>query len=1256
MATLVLAAAGGALGSSVGGTFLGVSAEILGQAAGAALGRVIDYELLGPSQSAVSGPRLDSARHQVSREGADLPVIEGRARVAGSIIWSTRLNEVESSTTTTTGGGKKPKVQTTETNFSYFANFAVALADCQSGALAHLGRVWADGKLLDLSTITHRFYRGTEDQNPDPLITAKDGAAPAYRGTAYIVFENFPVEKYGRRIPQMNFEVWGPPGDMEKLVEAVNIIPASTEFGYSPSSVTRGGEVGATVGENTTRGVQLTDWHISIGQMADLLPATKSAALIVSWFGDDLRAGHCTIAPRVESKTKETAPAWSVAGLTRAAARLVTEKNGGPAFGSSPDDQSVIDAIIDLRARGIAPVFYPFIMMDIEKGNVLPDPATGAPGQAAYPWRGRIVPSAGSISADVDTFFNAGTWNYRHFILHMADLAARAGGVDAFLIGSELRGLTFANDAPGQYPAVDELVRLAGEVKAILPAAKISYAADWSEYHSHRVDADVYFHLDPLWSSPAIDFIGIDNYLPLSDWRNGTDHADLAAGTQSIYDLDYLKSQIEGGEYFDYYYQTEADRAAQIRTPITDGAYSEPWIYRQKAIRDWWANPHHNRPGGIRSPGATGWIPQSKPVWFTEFGCAAINLAPNQPNVFYDPASSESALPHYSNAARDDFMARQYIRAMLEFWRDHGGAMLDPSKMFLWAWDARPWPEFPHNSELWNDAPNYKRGHWLNGRAGNAPAAEVIRRRLQTYYKIDAARFDVSSCYGQADGFVISGAMGFRDLISNFETALRLDIVEDGGVLKFKNRADAQIRQTLKSDDLVEGEMIYKITRASPEDLPRAALVRYLDTDRDYEPGAARAAIQVAPGQAEAVADLALVSDEERMTNVARMLVRSAEAAAEVFEFSLPASSDLLPGDGFKFIARDGTKYQAVIENITRGLDHKISARQHAASAFASAPGPARPAVAVVSPASSTVAVVFLDLPLLPTGTAADHQGYAALTATPWPGGGDLWRSIDAQSGFKINLRAPFAAKIGKTTTATAAGRLAVWSTEVLTVEMAAAGFITRPDIDILAGDNGLALEHPGGNWEVLQFKSAALIAPDLWQLTGLLRGQLGTEAAAANPVPAGARVVVLDKSITPINMAAADIGRPYYWRAAPSGSDAATATAPLHTFQGIGRRPFAPVHLRTTRLGDDLSISWIRRGRIESDVWPDSGDIPIGEVSEKYQVEMISSGAVLHSQIVTETDADFDISSTTGPLTFRVCQISETYGPGAPAQIEINL
>ncbi|MFX8331583.1 glycoside hydrolase TIM-barrel-like domain-containing protein, partial [Acinetobacter baumannii] len=91
---------------------------------------------------------------------------------------------------------------------------------------------------------------------------------------------------------------------------------------------------------------------------------------------------------------------------------------------------------------------------------------------------------------------------------------------------------------------VAALAALAADVKAILgPATEVTYAADWSEYFGHHPadgSGDVYFHLDPLWSSPAIDAIGIDVYWPLSDWRDGAAHLDALAGISQIYDLAYL--------------------------------------------------------------------------------------------------------------------------------------------------------------------------------------------------------------------------------------------------------------------------------------------------------------------------------------------------------------------------------------------------------------------------------------------------------------------------------------------------------------------------------------------------------------------------------------------------------------------------------------------------------------------------------------------------------------------------------------------
>ena len=253
---------------------------------------------------------------------------------------------------------------------------------------------------------------------------------------------------------------------------------------------------------------------------------------------------------------------------------------------------------------------------------------------------GAATPGSFSVSSESVAFTGSPSdWGLRRMVLHYAHLCAAAGGVDAFLIGTEMPGLTTIRSGASTYPAVTAFKTLAADVSSILGAGtKIGYAADWSEYFGHQPQdgsGDVYFHLDPLWSDGNIDFVGIDNYLPLSDWRDGFDHADALEGWPAIYDRAYLQANIAGGEGFDWFYASAADRSAQIRTPITDGAAGKPWVFRPKDIRAWWTNPHFNRPGGVESGLATAWVPQSKPIRFTELGCPAIDRGTNQPNVVH---------------------------------------------------------------------------------------------------------------------------------------------------------------------------------------------------------------------------------------------------------------------------------------------------------------------------------------------------------------------------------------------------------------------------------------------------------------------------------------------------------------------------------------------------------------------------------------------------------------------------------------------
>src|SRR3954451_246463 len=561
MAALVLSVAGAA----VGGAVFGPAGAIAGRLAGAIGDNLIDRALFGGgSARSIEGPRLADLDVMASTEGAPIPRVYGRARLAGQVIWATKLEEIVSTQSNTESGGKgAPQPANNTTVYSYFANFAVGLCE---GPIGRVARIGADGKPLDLAGLNYRIYTGSETQTPDPLIVAREGAAnaPAYRGLAYIVFERLPLADFGNRIPQLSFEIMRPIGRLEKMVRAVTLIPGTTEFGYEPGTIIRLLGPGQFGPENRHAAHAVADVDAALDDLHGACPNLERVAIVVAWFGSDLRAQNFTLKPKVDSAIKLTFPeSWEVAGLARNAAPVVSMVDGRPAFGGTPSDESVTHLIEALRARGLKVTLYPFVMMDIPGDNALADPYTGTSPQPAYPWRGRITcdPAPGragspdgtaAAATQIDAFFGIGdsdAWSYRRMVLHYAQLAASAGGVDAFLIGSELRGLTHVRSASGVYPAVTRLTELAGDVKAILGAGSIvTYGADWTEYGAHVVDAganELRFPPDALWASSSIDVVGIDYYAPLADWRDGAAHIDRETA-ESVYGLDYLSRNLRG--------------------------------------------------------------------------------------------------------------------------------------------------------------------------------------------------------------------------------------------------------------------------------------------------------------------------------------------------------------------------------------------------------------------------------------------------------------------------------------------------------------------------------------------------------------------------------------------------------------------------------------------------------------------------------------------------------------------------------------
>lgn len=202
MATLLLSAAGAAIGANVGGAVLGLSGLVIGRAVGATLGRLIDQRLLGLGSGSVDTATIKRLQITGAGEGVPLPRLWGRVRTAGHVIWASDFAEIPGRSRRTKGG-LGPKV--TEAS-RYVVSVAIALCE---GEIGGIGRIWAYGDEIARSDLNLRVYPGTLDQLPDPKIEAVEGAgmAPAYRGTAYVVIEDMDLGPYGNRLPNLAFEV-----------------------------------------------------------------------------------------------------------------------------------------------------------------------------------------------------------------------------------------------------------------------------------------------------------------------------------------------------------------------------------------------------------------------------------------------------------------------------------------------------------------------------------------------------------------------------------------------------------------------------------------------------------------------------------------------------------------------------------------------------------------------------------------------------------------------------------------------------------------------------------------------------------------------------------------------------------------------------------------------------------------------------------------------------------------------------------------
>ncbi len=1155
MASILLSGVGLALGGTIATGAVGAT---VGKTAGVILGSFIDRKLFGGVSAVSEGRRLRDIMIQSASYGLLIPILYGTSRVAGNIIWVSKITEHAHSTSQSIGS-KWKKIKHTHMDYTYTVSLAIAVC---KGPITSIDRLWADDIPISFSNYNIRIYRGDEEQMPDPLIegTCGIGKTPAYRGTAYIVIENFNVTEFGNNLPQFSFEVKKEltgPDSVEHMIKSIVMIPGGGEYVYDTCKQYK--EIGyfSTEGVFVRQGEsQYVNYHtttdkanslVSLDQLKQTLPNVEWVAPVVTWFGNSTNAGTCLIRPGVEFKNSRVSPDdWKVAGYVRANAYEITIDKGRPIYGGSVNDASIVRYVAELKSRGYKILFYPMLQLD------MPD----------KPWRGYIA----GTPAEIKRFFRQHN-GYNEFILHYASLVKSY--VDAFIIGSELQGLTKVQGSDGKFPAVDELIALAMTVKGILgPKVKITYAANWGEYH--HTDGG-WYHLDPLWASDFIDFIGIDAYFPLTEFKS------------SQYDLSSIMRGWSSGEGFDFYY---VDGKSREKKPLGEA-------YAWKNIEWWWNNKHYNPDGRV-----TPWQPRSKKIWFTEYGFPSVDCATNQPYVFYDATGSsrDAGYPLYSRGETDFAMQRLAIEATERKWINSD--MVE--NKFLWTWDARPYPIWPDRQDIWADYGAWAKGHWVQGKFGSVMLSQLLRELCIEAGFADSD-IDVSSISDVIDGVFINQQMNIRSMIETLQAAFFFDCIESDFKVKFISRKNKSAKVAIDDRDLINlgksaswnlgaSHDLLAITNLQEMDLPQNISINFLDRIKNYTVNSQYASRMLTVSKRGVALDMPLVMSAAKANAIANTMLYNAWIERQRYSFALSMRYMYLNPADVIYVRSGGEIHTVRITSMEIGKNHSICVTgvaedtslydyRRTGKDIYELEQMRKSEVVQEEPSRSYVEI--LDIPLLPNETKTDLNRLL-VAAT---GSNNSWQ------GCKIFYRIKKGGQMGKKSFGVFVekqnGKKAIMGKTLNALSNNASPYLVDRKsflrINIFSGElYGISAEEMFNRAnmaligdEIVHFKNARLVDKAVYELDYFLRGQYGTTSRIQGHQNEE-RFIILNDTLEVLRMPISYTNTDFIATIESCPQSEEDSKEYTLRYNAVSAHPLAPTHVRFSYNGKrELILNW---------------------------------------------------------------------------------
>jgi hypothetical protein len=498
-----------------------------------------------------------------------------------------------------------------------------------------------------------------------------------------------------------------------------------------------------------------------------------------------------------------------------------------------------------------------------------------------------------------------------------------------------------------------------------------------------------------------------------------------------------------------------------------------------------------------------------------------------------------------------------------------------------------------------------------------------------------------------------------RGSLQPLSLAYGFDAIERDGALGFRNR-DGRLTAEITDDVLAvqsDSDGVFETTRSPDVDTAGRVRLGFVEAQSSYEIRSAEVVFPDEEARSVSQTDLPLLmTRNEGVATVERWLAES-RVARDGARFALPRSLlKIGPGD---VVGYGGLRYR--IDRVERTEAQSVEAVRVEAGVYLPSDRSAETIVSRSYDSPGPVFPVMLDLPLL-QGDEVPHAPYVAVGADPWPGTVSVWSAVQ-DAGYVVNRLIATPAAIGVTETPLARARPGVWDRGApLSISLSGGELSSADLLSVLNGANAMAIgDGSAGIWEVFQFAEAQIVAPDTYELSVRLRGQAGTDGIVPAEWPVGSTVVLLDQTLTQIDLplSARGLARHYRFGSVARGLDDPDVVLKVEAFDGAGLRPYPVAHLRTRPgAAGDLAVTWIRRTRIDGDTWQ-AFEVPLAEEAERYQV-CVFQGADLRAEY-SVTQPQFLYSATMrladlqpGPFRIEVAQVSAQYGPGPYRSVDV--